>query len=313
MRRDPLVSILVTNHNYGRFLHAAIDGALGQSYARTEVVVVDDGSTDASRQILAGYGDRLVVHLKDRGGHASAINAGVARCRGDLIAFLDSDDMFFPHKVDRVVEAHLRSPKAVLIYHQLLTMDALGRTRGRPWNQTVWSGDVRRVVSGAGGWWPRPTTSAMTFTRAFLERILPIRECAEQGRATWPDAYAGDLAPFFGELRGLREPLALYRVHGTSSQADCDAARRVQQIRFEYDQLRDALLRFGSGHLLAPLTRSPAYVECAYGVEPSVTVGDLLRATLAHPTLSLEAKVLALRRAKQHLSRLRREALSPLA
>src|SRR4029077_3087176 len=77
---------------YGRFLGRAIDSALGQAYPWTEVVVVDDGSTDESRAVIAGYGDRVVPVLKGNGGQASAFNAGLAASRGRVVIFLDSDD-----------------------------------------------------------------------------------------------------------------------------------------------------------------------------------------------------------------------------
>ena len=301
MTSGPLVSVLVTNHNYARYLREAVDSALRQTYPRVEVVVVDDGSTDGSREILAGYGDRIITHLKTNGGLGSAINAGVERCRGELVALLDADDVFVDKKMARVVEAYVKSPASVLIYHRLQTIDTEGRPHGVPWHRALPSGDVRKAVSDSGGWWPRPTTSAMTFTRAFLERILPLRECGVQGKATWPDAYAGDLAPFFGEIQGLRQTLAMYRVHGKNSQSSVDPKTRVRQVEFEYEQLRSALVRFGQGDPLAPLTRHPGYLECAYGVEPSVKLGSLLGAILRHPSLPLDAKfhgfVRAMRRA----------------
>ena len=79
---SPLVTIVVNNYNYARFLAEAIDSALAQTYAALEVVVVDDGSTDESREIIAQYGGRVIPVLKDNGGQASAFNAGFAAARG---------------------------------------------------------------------------------------------------------------------------------------------------------------------------------------------------------------------------------------
>src|SRR3954451_10156846 len=91
-----LVSIVVNNHNYARFLPAAIDSALAQDHARTEVIVVDDGSTDGSTDVIRRYRDRLHAVLKDNGGQASAFNAGARAARGDVVLFLDADDVLLP-------------------------------------------------------------------------------------------------------------------------------------------------------------------------------------------------------------------------
>src|SRR5262245_56700835 len=99
---EPLVSILINNYNYGRFLAAAVDIALSQRYPSTEVIVVDDGSTDDSRAIMASYGTRIRPVLKENGGQTSAFNAGVAASRGDILCFLDADDLFYPEKVDHI-------------------------------------------------------------------------------------------------------------------------------------------------------------------------------------------------------------------
>src|ERR1700690_294673 len=102
---EALVSIIINNYNYARFLSTAIDSALSQSYRSIEVIVVDDGSTDNSRDIISAYGDRVIAVLKGNGGQASAFNAGVSASHGDIICFLDADDLFYRWKVSRVVEA----------------------------------------------------------------------------------------------------------------------------------------------------------------------------------------------------------------
>ncbi|HMX28215.1 MAG TPA: glycosyltransferase family A protein, partial [Blastocatellia bacterium] len=103
MSESLLASIIVSSYNYGRFLNEAIDSALGQTYANTEVIVVDDGSTDDSRQIIAAYDDRILPVLKDNGGQASAFNAGFAASRGQVVFFLDSDDVLLPTAVENAV------------------------------------------------------------------------------------------------------------------------------------------------------------------------------------------------------------------
>src|SRR5258708_31462520 len=87
----PLVSIVINNYNYARFLSKAIDSALAQTYRNVEVIVVDDGSTHNSVQIIRAYGDRVVPVLKENGDHGSAFNAGFARSQGDPVWFLHAD------------------------------------------------------------------------------------------------------------------------------------------------------------------------------------------------------------------------------
>src|ERR1700733_6356835 len=96
------VTILINNYNYGRYLSKAIESALAQNYSDFEIIVVDDGSTDESREVIARYAGKIKPVLKLNGGQASAFNAGYAASRGDIICLLDSDDWFLPGKVGAV-------------------------------------------------------------------------------------------------------------------------------------------------------------------------------------------------------------------
>src|SRR2546428_10583836 len=100
MNNFELASIIINNYNYRRFLREAVDSALNQTYRNTEVIVVDDGSTDGSPEIIASYGDRIIPVLKQNGGQNSALNAGFSSSRGDVILFLDSDDVLLPTAVE---------------------------------------------------------------------------------------------------------------------------------------------------------------------------------------------------------------------
>ena len=96
-------SIIVSSYNYGRFLRVAIDSALNQTYPETEVIVVDDGSRDESPQIIAEYGGRITPLIKANGGQGSVFNEGFKLSRGDVIVFLDSDDMLFSDTIERTM------------------------------------------------------------------------------------------------------------------------------------------------------------------------------------------------------------------
>jgi len=104
--QPPVVSIVINNFNYARFLAQSIDSGLAQTWPHTEVVVVDDASHDGSSTVIRRYGDRVVPVLQDRnGGQGAAVNAGFARSRGDIVIFLDADDYLYPHAAARVGRA----------------------------------------------------------------------------------------------------------------------------------------------------------------------------------------------------------------
>lgn len=288
-----LVSIVVTNYNYEKFLAQAIDSCLGQDFENVEVVVVDDGSTDRSREIIEGYGDSVVVVVKENGGLASAVNAGFAASRGDLVCLLDSDDAFTTDKVSKVVEAWERQPDAFLLYHQLRTMDAAGELNGSPWPSRVWKGDISHRIARSGGWWPRPTTSGLCFARSYLERVLPM----PTGRRDFPDAYLPPPAAMLAPVVGIREPLGLYRVHGNSSQdelfrnaSDGQAGRSAAQRQVEqYESERDLFVKCIQGLVESPprfdLNRNPEYVAARRRAGHPVSAAEYFRAWATCPAV----------------------------
>jgi hypothetical protein len=127
----------------------------------------------------------------------------------------------------------------------------------------------------------------MTYERSFLDRILPMRECSIPGEATWPDAYAGDLAPFFGELACIPAALSLYRLHGKNSQSRFDATRLSQQYAFEHGQLIEALARLGQPDRVATIDRHLWYMNVRYSLDPRISRFQMLRLILTSPFLSL--------------------------
>jgi glycosyltransferase involved in cell wall biosynthesis len=97
------VSIIINNYNYAGYLHACIESAVAQSYRNTEIIVVDDGSTDESRAIIESFGSSFIATCKLNGGQASALNAGYKKSTGDLVIFLDADDVLWPPCVSEVI------------------------------------------------------------------------------------------------------------------------------------------------------------------------------------------------------------------
>jgi len=210
----PFVSIIVNNYNYGRFLEQAIDSALAQTWPHREVIVVDDGSTDDSRDRIARYGDRIVPVLKPNGGQMSAFNAGFRLARGEIILFLDSDDALMPAAVATVVR-HWR-PGLSKIQYRLAQVDGDGRFLGRirpKYPAGMDPAAVRRDLL-ATGTYVSAVTSGNAYGRDFLARILPLPEVAAPA-----DGHINLAAPLYGDVLTLPEVLAWYRVHGNNAWA----------------------------------------------------------------------------------------------
>jgi glycosyltransferase involved in cell wall biosynthesis len=111
---EPLVSVIIPTYNRAASLAAALDSVLAQSYPKIEIVVVDDGSTDDTGAVVARYGDRIRFQLKPNGGVATARNVGLAAATGELLAFLDSDDVCLPQRIATQVACFRQFPEIVL-------------------------------------------------------------------------------------------------------------------------------------------------------------------------------------------------------
>ena len=120
--RQPLVSVVIPVFNNEQHLSDAIDSALAQTYPHIEVVAVDDGSTDASPRILAGYGESIRVIRQANSGSAKARNAGIEASRGAVIAFLDADDLWHPDKTRIQVEHLVSRDNVGLVYSDWMVL-----------------------------------------------------------------------------------------------------------------------------------------------------------------------------------------------
>ena len=215
MTAEPLASIIVTSYNYDRFLPEAIESALAQTCTRTEVIVVDDGSTDNSREVIDRYGDRILPLLKENGGQGSAFNAGFRASRAPVVLFLDSDDILLPAAVESILPA-FEERRVAKVHWRLFTIDEGGaRTGGVVPRYDLPEGalreDVLRDGPAATAW---PPTSGNAWARWFLAEALPIPEAEYR---ISPDLYLSVLASARGELRTTREPLGCWRVHGENN------------------------------------------------------------------------------------------------
>jgi len=121
------VSVVIAAYNAARFIKQAIDSALAQSLAPAEIIVVDDGSTDHTREVLARYGERVRYFYQNNAGPGAARNRGVREARGDWVAFLDSDDFWDKNHLELLLNHAREFPEAVLIYCGKKWVDLEGR------------------------------------------------------------------------------------------------------------------------------------------------------------------------------------------
>lgn len=238
MKDQPLVSVIVINYNYGQFLEESINSALNQGYPHTEVVVVDDGSTDNSQEIIASYGDRILPVFKENGGMASAYNAGFAASRGEIVIFLDADDYLFPCTAERVVAAW--EPDVVKVHYRLQKVDALGNPLGElypPQHKSLDSGVVWSILLEKVDY-VTCTASGNGLSRGVLDQILPVPEAEFKN---WADTYLIYSVPFHGKIGSIDEALGGYRIHGSNiwalTELSSDRFRTLVRIRSQIHAL----------------------------------------------------------------------------
>ena len=162
----PWVSVIIPSFNHAPYLRECVDSALAQDHPRLELIVVDDGSTDGSLQILQSYGARITLLQQHRGRQARARNLGLRAARGELIAFLDSDDRYLPGRITAAVDAFRAQPQAALVWADYRHIDAAGKALAAcRWTATAQ--DFRRVLIAGN-----PICNAtVTVRRAVLDEI----------------------------------------------------------------------------------------------------------------------------------------------
>jgi glycosyltransferase involved in cell wall biosynthesis len=237
----PLISVIIPNHNYGQYLRQAIDSALGQSYPRVEVIVVDDGSTDDSLAILRSYGDRIRCVQQQNQGVSAARNRGIQESQGELVAFLDADDFWHPEKLARQVEL-LKNLAVGMVYCGVHYVDSSGQRVGT-------------ALSGGPGHFLRDLVLFRTAI-GFGSSSLVRKECFDRvglfnvDLSTSADWDMCRRIACHYDVDVVREPLVLYRLHTSAMHRNVNL--------FEHDVLRAFADMFGdptSAKVLPPRRR----------------------------------------------------------
>ncbi len=225
------LSVVVSSYNYGRYLRAAIDSALAQQSDRLQVIVVDDGSTDDSIDIIKSYGARIEALFQKNQGQVLSCTAGLKLCRHEIIIFLDSDDRLEPFAAEEIMA--LWTPETVKVQYVQQAINGEGALVN-----TIFPKYPHRLTPAAikaellrASVYPATTTSGTAFSRMFLTEVMPI---PASYRCHIDDAL-NVVAPLYGDVQTLRKTLGQYRVHDRNvTDHDKLTAERFESYAYEY-------------------------------------------------------------------------------
>ena len=160
------VSVIIPAYNGDRYIAAAIDSVLAQTYSKYEIIVVDDDSTDNTSEIVKQYGDRVNYLSQTNQGVAASRNLGLAAARGEYIAFLDQDDIFLPHKLSTQIALLDRDSTLGIVNSGWQIVDERGEIKAavQPWQQIPNLDRANLII------WKPVFLGAMLFRRSWLER-----------------------------------------------------------------------------------------------------------------------------------------------
>jgi hypothetical protein len=275
----PTVSVVVPAYNLAHFLGRAIDSALAQDWPAEslEVIVVDDGSTDETPQVLAACGDRIRAIRQPNGGLVRAVDRGLAEVTGDYVALLDADDEWPADRLSRHV-AHLEAhPEVGLVHGDMTIVDADGAVLAPSFFEAHGTQLARGRVLGrllAGNF---VSGGASTFRASLLPAIHPIAD-----EAAYPDWWIAANVAAVAEIDHVPGCANLYRYHGANMGLGSGAGDLHRILRSEIPWRR-WMLR----HLVADPTVSAADLRAAFNswehglVSAALGVGEAPSAVVA--------------------------------
>jgi len=229
----PFVTALIDTYNHESFIEEAVASVLEQDFpaSETEILVVDDGSSDRTPELVSKFAPRVQLLRKRNGGQASAFNAGISEARGETVAFLDGDDWWAPGKLSAVASVFAAEPTVGLVGHGTTQVYSDGRRQAElPREVTrfrlnsIQEAKVFRMRRGFLG------TSRMAYRRQVLAQIGAVPEPLKFEA----DEYLFTLAGLFAEVMILPVSHTFYRLHGGNlfqfAKGTRDSIRRKQQV-----------------------------------------------------------------------------------
>jgi glycosyltransferase involved in cell wall biosynthesis len=223
------LSVIIPNHNYADYVGIAIRSALDIRWPKVEVIVVDDGSTDKSLEVIKAFADRITLISQENAGQMQSCVNGFRRSSGDVVIFLDSDDALHPDVMTEI--AAVWSDTASKYQFQMRIIDAEGNPTGNIFPQYYSypaPEDIRKWITTTGSY-PTPPGSGNAYPRWFVEYVFDFKTDFVH-RA--PDSYLLAAAPACGDVKTIARPLADYRVHGLNHGAflELDDSRFAREV-----------------------------------------------------------------------------------
>lgn len=290
-RSRPLVSVVVPSYNHGRYVQAAVRSVLDQSYGHVELIVIDDGSTDDSLDILERLGGDFRLESQANAGQAATLNRGWAMARGEILSYLSADDLLMPHAVATAVEYLRQSPGTVMVYGDFDLIDehasVLRRVRAPDFDY------FDMVVRTAC-----PPGPGVFFRRAAHEAAGGWNP----GFRQWPDYDYWLRLGLQGTFERIPQALAAFRMHDQSqtlSRVSFERAeeptrvvrgyfeananipahiRRAKKTALSYAEVASAQLHFRAGRLRAAAT----HLWTAAKLDPGVLASPRALYVCAH-------------------------------
>lgn len=299
----PLFSVLIDTYNHERFIEEAVQSVLSQDFpvSEREILVVDDGSTDRTPEILAKFAPRIRVLRKANGGQASAFNYGVPLCRGKIISFLDGDDWWRPEKLCRIADVMSRNPSVGVVGHGIqlrsddnsVLSEVTPETESKFQVDSVGAAEKFRLVRCFFG------TSRLTLRSGIARRVLPVPESL----IFEADEYLFTLASALCEAILIPDLLTSYRLHGANlflaSGGSRNGERRKQRVLASLTlELRRALCERGvsleivevlAGMVQLEATQLRLKLDGGFSWETFVTESSLYR--ISHSNVPIRSRV----------------------
>ncbi|MDO3412015.1 glycosyltransferase family 2 protein [Saccharibacillus sp. CPCC 101409] len=282
--KQPLVTIITPAYNQAEFLEETIDSVLAQRYPHIEYIVIDDGSTDTTPEVLGRYKNRVRIISQSNLGQSLTLNQGWSLANGEIVGYLSSDDILHPWSVEETVNALLSSPEAVVAFPDCDLIDPNSRTiRSSICREFDYEALVRdqECYIGVGA----------LFKRDLLERVGGWRP----DLVLAPDREFWMRAGLIGSFIMAPRVCALYRMHPKSlsyfkiDEYSATEYVRVMDAYFRRDDVPDTLLRqkcvcYGNAHLVSArihlrggrMKRCVEEIKTAYSYNNKIRLGPAL-------------------------------------